>query len=155
MRIQDITTQILDAIERGNVRSMAKYFTDDFSFTGPMPVAQDKTQFMDMMTKITNAVPDWKFNRHDLEVEGQSVHVPVQVTGTKTRRLPALMPGMSELQPTNRSFQIPSETLHVTFRGDRISNIHVDPVPGGGIPGMLEQLGAAIPVTGRKDQTSE
>jgi hypothetical protein len=40
--------------------------------------------------------------------------------------------------------------MRMTFRGDRVSNIHVEPVAGGGISGMLEQLGAAIPVTGKK-----
>jgi hypothetical protein len=155
MQIQDITNQVLDALEKGDAKSTAKYYTENFTFSGPVPMALNKDQFLDLMTKVTTGVPDWKFNRHDLRVEGQTVIVPVQVTGTQTRMLPALMPGMPDLPATQRAFRIPPEVIRVTFQGERVMDIHVDPVPGGGIPGMLEQLGVAIPVTGKTDKPAK
>lgn len=152
MQIQDIANQILDAVEKGNVKSTSKHFTDDFRLSGAMPVAMDKDQYLDVMSKVTSAVPDWKFNRHDLRVEDQTVIIPVRVTGTQTHLLHSLQAGIPDLPPTNRSFRLPAETIRMTFRGERVSNIHLDPVPGGGIQGMLEQLGVPIPVTGRPSQ---
>jgi predicted ester cyclase len=152
MEIQDIVNQVLDSLERGDVQSNAHYYADNFTFSGPVPEPLNKSQFLDLMTKINQGVPDWSFNRGKLRVEGQTVIIPVQVTGTQTRTLPGLMPGMPDLPATNRSFRIPPETIRIKFQGERAVDIHVDPVPGGGIPGMLEQLGVAIPVTGRQNK---
>jgi hypothetical protein len=155
MEIKEITSKVLDALEKGDIKSSASYYADNLTFSGPVPMPLNKTQFLDLMTKVTTGVPDWKFNKHDLRVEGQTVIVPVQVTGTQTRTLPGLMPGMPDLPATNRSFRIPPEVIRVTFQGDRVVDIHVDPVPGGGIPGMLEQLGVPVPVTGKTDKPSK
>jgi hypothetical protein len=152
MEIQDIVNQVLDSLERGDVKLTAHYYADNFTFSGPVPEPLNKSQFLDLMTKVTQGVPDWNFNRGKLRVEGHTVIVPVQVTGTQTRMLPGLMPGMPDIPATNRSFRNPPETIRVTFQGERAVDLHVDPVPGGGIPGMLEQLGVAIPVTGRQNK---
>jgi hypothetical protein len=155
MQIQDITNQVLDGLEKGEIKSTANRYADNFTFSGPVPMPLNKNQFMDLMSKVLTGVPNWKFNRHDLRVEGQTVLVPVQVTGTQTQTLPGLMPGMPDLPATNRAFRIPPEVIRVTYQGERIVDIHVDPVPGGGIPGMLEQLGVAVPVTGKPDKPSK
>jgi hypothetical protein len=152
MEIQDIVNHVLDSLERGDAQSDARYYADNFTFSGPVPEPLDKSQFLDLMAKMTSGIPDWKFNRGKLRVEGQTVIVPVQITGTQTRTMPSLMPGMPDLPATNRSIRNPPEVIQVTFQGERVVDIHVDPVPGGGVLGMLEQLGVAIPVTGRQNK---
>jgi SnoaL-like domain len=149
MQMVDLTNRALDAMESGTIKSSSSLYSDDFTLTGPIPMPLNKNQYLDLMEKVTKGVPDWNFHRHDLRTEGQTVFVPVQITGTQNRTLPGLMPDMPDLPPTNRSFRLPPEVVQITFRGDKISRIHVDPVPGGGIPGMLEQLGVSIPVTGK------
>ena len=155
MQIQDITNQVLDATEKGKLKSVASYFADNFKLTGPMPTPQNKDQYLDTMAKLTSGIPNWNFNRHDLRVEGQTVVVPVRVTGTQSRPIPSLMPGMPDLPASNRSLSLPNETIRVKFQGERIVEVHVDPVPGGGVTGILEQLGVQIPVTGRSDKSSK
>lgn len=152
MSIQDITNQALDAVERGDVRSSASLYADDFRFTGPLPTPLDKNQYLDVMEKVRQGAPNFRFNRHDLHIDGQTVVVPVQITGTQTGTLRSLMPGMPDLPPTGKSFRLPPETIRVRFQGDRAVEVHVDEVPGGGILGMLEQLGVTIPVTGAHDK---
>src|SRR5512138_1845245 len=128
MQIQDITYQILDAMEKGNIKSTADQFTDNFRFTGPMPKPLTKDEFLDLMAKINKGVPNLKFGHREYHVNGQTVNVTIQVSGTQSRTLPSLMPGMPELPPTNKTFRLPPETLQVTFQGDKISKIHDDPV---------------------------
>jgi SnoaL-like domain len=115
--IQDLTNQALDAIEQSKVKSSASLYADDLQFTGPVPMPLNKDQYLDLMEKVTRGVPNWNFHRHDLRVEGQTVIVPVQVTGTHSQTLPGLMPGMPDLPPTHRSFRIPPEVIQITFRG--------------------------------------
>ena len=155
MQIQDITNQVLDAIEKGKVQSSANYYADNFRLVGPMPTPQTKTEYLDVMTKVTSGIPNWNFNRHDLRVEGQTVIVPVHVTGTQSRTLPSLIPGMPDLPASNRSFSLPNEVMRIKFQGERIVECQIDPVPGGGLGGVLEQLGVQIPVTGRSVKPSK
>jgi hypothetical protein len=35
--------------------------------------------------------------------------------------------------------------MHVTVQNDRITHVTIDPVPGGGVPGLLQQLGINMP----------
>jgi hypothetical protein len=151
-KIQDITNQVLDAIEKGRPRSAEKYYADNFKFTGPMSQAQDKEQYISTMEKITQGVTGWNFNRHDIRVDANTVMVPVRISGTHTRTLPSLGPGMPDLPASNRSFHLANEVIRVIFQGDRISEMHVDPVAGGGVSGMLEQLGMQIPISGQTDK---
>jgi hypothetical protein len=149
MQIAEIANQALDFIEKGDIDSSRSLYTDDFTFTGPVPMPLNKDQYLDLMKKVTKGVPNWNFHRHDIRVEGQTVIVQVQVAGTQTGTLSSLMPGMPDLPPTNRSFRTPPEVIRITFRGDRAIDVHVDSVPGGGIPGMLQQLGVSLPVPGK------
>lgn len=155
MQIQDVTKQAFDAIDRGDVRSSANLYADDFRMTGPLPVPLDKKQYLEVMEKLKRGIPDLQFHRRDIRVNGNTVDVHVQLSGTHTATLPSLMPGMPDVPPTNHSFRLPTETLHVRFQGDRIAEIRVDPVPGGGVTGILEQLGVSIPVTGRTDKPNK
>ncbi len=155
MQIQDITNQVLDAIEKGKVKSVSNYFADSFKLVGPMPKPQNKEQYLDELTKLTSGIPNWNFNRHDLRVDGQTVVVPVHITGTQSRKIPSLMPDMPDLPASNRSFSLPNEIIRMKFRGESIVEVNIDPVPGGGINGILEQLGVQIPVTGRKVKSSK
>jgi hypothetical protein len=41
---------------------------------------------------------------------------------------------------------LPAEGLTATVLGDRLVNYHVALVVGGGLPGILAQLGATIPL---------
>jgi hypothetical protein len=152
MQILDVTNQALDAIEKGQTKASENLYADNFRLTGPVPMPVDKSMYFDLMTKVTSGIPNWSFNRHDMRVEGQTVVVPVRVTGTQSKLLPSLMPGMLDLPATNRSFQSPPELMHIHFQGEKIVEVHVDPVPGGGIMGVLEKLGVPIPVTGRPDE---
>ena len=134
MQIQDITNQVLDAVEKGRAKSTADLYADNFTFTGPMPMELNKNQYLDIMSKVTAGAPDWKFNRHDLRVEGQTVVVPVQITGTQTKTLPALMPDMRDLPPTNRSFRIPPEVsgpreFHPRALSEPDMNLSAHPAP--------------------------
>jgi hypothetical protein len=149
MQREDVVNKALDYIESNDLNSSKSLYSDDFTFSGPVPVPLNKAQYLELMGKVLQGVPNWNFHRHDLRVEGDTVIVPVRVAGTQTGRLPGLMPDMPDLPATNRSFRNPPEEMRITVRGDRIVDVNIEPVPGGGVLGMLEQLGVSVPVTGK------
>ena len=40
---------------------------------------------------------------------------------------------------------LPEEHTELTFEGDKIASLASDNVPGGGVPGMLQQIGLQLP----------
>src|SRR6266566_227099 len=77
------------------------------------------------------------------EVEhGDTVTAAVQITGTHTRKLVVPMPGMPLIPPTGKKIALPEEHMTFTFKGDKIASLASDNVPGGGVLGVLAQIGA-------------
>jgi len=143
MNALDIVEKALSDIEKGAIA--ASTYTDDMIFSGPVPQPLNREQYLGLMKGITAGVPDWNFHAHNLVVQGDTVQVNIKITGRQTRTLPGLMPGMFALPPTNKHFTLPGERLNITVRGDKISKIVAEVPPGGGVPGMLAQLGVTLP----------
>src|SRR5207248_6764420 len=96
------------------------------------------------------AFPDWKFNLHEAEEQGDIVTGAVQITGTHTQDL--VLPGMPPIPATHKKVSLPEEHLVFTFKGDRIASLASDNVPGGGVAGVLQQIGVPIPAMSCKEQ---
>jgi hypothetical protein len=143
MSATDVLKQALVYIEAGDIDKVASMTTDDLVFEGGMPEAVGKNEFIGMMKALVSAIPDWKFNAQNFQENGNIVRVIFQVTGTQTRTLS--LPMLPQpVAPTGKHFQIPREPTEFIFTGNKVSRIHVDPVPGGGVMGILEQLGVRI-----------
>jgi hypothetical protein len=68
-----------------------------------------------------------------------------QITGTHTTTLPPILPGMPAIPPTGHKVMLPVEPIKATIRGDKIAHFEVAATPGGGVPGLLAQIGVQMP----------
>jgi len=134
-----------DAVEAQDFDKAASYLSDDFVFTGPVPQPVGKNEFIAIQSAFARAIPDWSFNSHDEVEEGNKVSVAVQITGTHTQELVLPMPGMPPIPPTGKRISLPEEHVEYTFSGDKIASLTSDNVPGGGVPGVLAQIGVPLP----------
>jgi len=91
------------------------------------------------------AFPDWKFNLRIVEEQGNIVKAVTHVTATHKGTLVAPFPGLPPIPPTGKRFTQPEETTIITLRGNQLIEWKVVPVPDGGYPGILKQLGIEIP----------
>jgi hypothetical protein len=137
----DLVKQVFTSIEKGEFSSAEKMFADDFRFKGPSLVALDKRQYLEAHEALVAAMPDWKFNPSDWREEGDQVLVNVHITGSHTRPLHYPFPFMKDEAPTNRRITLPEEPTRVLVRSGKIAAIEADTVSGGGIMGVLAQLG--------------
>jgi hypothetical protein len=142
MNAQEIVKKALAEIEKGAID--ASTYTEDMIFSGPVPKPIKRNEYVTLMKNLVGASPDWNFHARDFTVLGDTVKVTVGITGTQTRTLPGLMPGIPALPPTNKRFILPEEHLSIKVRGDKICELVVDVVPGGGVIGMLAQLGVQL-----------
>lgn len=133
------------ALEAREFEKAASYLADDFVLSGPVPQPIGKQEFIAVQTAFENAFEDWAFNSHDEVEQGDKVIAAVQITGTHTRDLVVPIPGMPTIPATHKKVSLPEEHLEFTFKGDKIVSLTSDNVPGGGVPGVLQQIGVPLP----------
>lgn len=129
---------------------MASLLADDFILTGPVPVPLDKQAFMVFQQVHNEAFADWKFNPEVLEAQGDRVKMRIQITATHTGSLDVGKLGlpMPLIPATGKRRQWPQELFTFIVKDSRVSSLHVDTQPEGGVLGTLAWLGIDLPAPG-------
>lgn len=142
MNKQDVVKSLLTDLET-NPTHAEHYFTDDFKFSGPVPEPIDAHQWIQFHTALKRAFPDWKFNVQNLREENGKVTCTVSITGTHKQDLH--LPDFPTVPASGKKINLPKEQVTVTFKGEKVQEVKVQKVPGGGIPGIYKQIGAELP----------
>jgi hypothetical protein len=141
----DVVKSVLAAFESGDAKKAEGLLSDDMMFAGPVPKPVSKHEFIGLQSALVAALPDWKFNPGDYKEQGDKVIVKVHISGTHTRPLTLPPMGIDSLAPTGKHVQLPYENLTVTVKNGKATRIDGEHVDGGGVPGLLAQLGVKIP----------
>ena len=141
----DIVKAGLVAIEAGDFNKLSGMLADDMVFAGPVPEPLGKREFIGVQSALKAGIPDWKFNATDYKENGDKVTVNLQITGTQTKELKLPMPGMAPIPATGKHVSLPKEPATFTVKNGKISRLEVTSVPGGGVMGVLGQLGVSVP----------
>lgn len=154
MKTTDTARLLFTSTEAGDWDKAAGTMTDDMRFSGAAPEPLHKQEYIDLLRALVWAMPDWKFNTGEFKEKGDRVIVPIHITGTHKRDLRLPKMNVPLVPPTGRHVALPNETVTLTFRGDKIASIEVSKVPGGGVMGILQQLGVMEPAhSGTMHQT--
>jgi predicted ester cyclase len=143
MDAQTVVQAFYAAIEAGDLARMASYLSDHFTFSGPVPQPMGKTAFRAFMDALVAAMPDLKLHTKNFQVQGSKVTLTVQLTATHTAPLHPIRPGMSPMPATGKKVTLPEERVSITVHDDQLASVEVAQVPGGGVPGILAQIGIA------------
>jgi predicted ester cyclase len=138
---------LYEALARGDGETSASYMSDDFIVIGPTPQPLSRREFIEVHKMLAAAVPDFSFNTSDAQEEGDKVTLTIQITGTHTGVLDLGRIGLPvpPVQPTGRKIAHPVEHPVVTFRNGKVSALDLPQVAGGGLPGLLEEIGVELP----------
>lgn len=142
----ETVTALLEALESGDLERAADYLSDGYVFSGPTPRPLDKGQFLEFMRSMRRAFPDFAFNARELREQGSRVLLTLRITGTQTGQLVLPVPGMPSVPAAGRRVSLPEEPASCTVQGDRVLATSIQPVQGGGVLGILHQLGVRLPV---------
>lgn len=140
-----ITRAYLAAVEAKDWEAIRDVLAEDFQFSGPVPEPMNREQFIGLSRTLSVAFPDWSYNLEKVEVEGDTAVTTHQITGTHQGDLDLSGMGMPTVPPTGRAFRMPVEHAQVTVKEGRITRMHVDVSPGGGLRGVLAQIGLTPP----------
>jgi predicted ester cyclase len=144
MGAMDVVKAGLAAVEAGDFKKLDGMLTDDMVFAGPVPEPVGKHEFLGVQMAMNKAMPDWKFNPSDFKENGDKVTVTFQITGTQTGELSLPMPGMKPIPPTGKKVSLPKEPATFTVKNGKLSRLEVTSVAGGGVMGVLSQLGVKM-----------
>ncbi|MDQ2888175.1 MAG: ester cyclase [Chloroflexota bacterium] len=144
MNAATIVQTAVRAIEAHDIQALSTLVADDFDFPLPGGIAQlHKNDYIGLMGTLVQALPDLSFNVSHVEVQDNKFRLTTRWTGTQLGLL--TLPGLSPFQPTGRSIALPETIDEYTVSDDRIVSLNIQDVPGGGIPGLLTQLGVIAP----------
>ncbi len=136
---RDVFVRYTQAIDRGDIAAAAALVADDFRLDGAGLDGIGKPEFIAAMKAQLDAFPDYSENPADIDVEEDKVHFVAHVSGTQKHAL--RIPGLPAVPPTGRKVRLPAEPAWVLVRDGQLVVYHVDEVPGGGVKGILAQLG--------------
>lgn len=139
------TQKLFDLIESGETGAAADLLSSDFIFAGPVPEPVDGEMWLGLHDRLNAACPDFSFNASGGEQVGDAVRINLQLSGTHQSEMDLSPMGMPNVPATGKSFQLPTEVAMVGFNGDKVSSIEVAKVEGGGLMGILGQLGVEAP----------
>lgn len=78
-----------------------------------------------------------------MEENGDNVIVHSHITGTHTG--PLALPGMPTIPATGKRIALPREEQTYIVKSGQLHSLVTDARPDAGVPGMLMQLGVALP----------
>jgi predicted ester cyclase len=146
MNAVETVQAVLAAIEASDWERARSHLGGKFTFSGAVPEPIGPDAWLGVHRAIAAAMPDFSFNARGLHEEDGKVVGQVQLTGTHTRELALPLPGFTPISPTGKRVSLPAEGFTATLLDDRLVNYEVAPVVGGGLPGILAQLGATLPL---------
>ncbi len=148
----EMVTAFMEALEFKEFDKAATYLSDNFQFSGSTPLPLNKDKFISYSSALATGMPNLTYHFHDpREVveslgEGNRVRATIQISGTHTNEFQVLPLGLPPIPSTNHSVLLPEEHWDYAVKGNTIAFIRVEHVSGGGIAGILEQLGIDIPI---------
>jgi hypothetical protein len=136
--------EIVATLESDNPRQVSQYLEDDFVFVGPFPGPLDKEQFLEYMAATKRAFPDWLLHYNFIREEDKdTLRGIIQRQGTHLGDFS--LPGLAAIPPTEMTVILPIEPIRFIFKDEELARIEIEDASGGGLEGILEQLGAELP----------
>ena len=139
----DVAHKGIRAFEANDHAMVNSLIADDFTLSGAVPQTLGKQEFMGFMQAMLTAFPDFKFNETLREEGADKVIITQHITGTHTGTL--ALPGMPPIPATGKKFALPEEHQVFTIKDGKFVKSEGEVVPGGGVMGMLAQLGVNLP----------
>jgi predicted ester cyclase len=141
----EVAKRFADLLESRDVKGLQALLADDFRAKGATRELT-KQQALGYLQTLFTAFPDFRFGFTDLEEEGDLFHCTGQETGTHKGVLDLNPFGIPiSLPPTGKSFKIPKSKYTFRVGSDKVNFYGEEAVQGGGLAGILEQLGVKLP----------
>ena len=142
----DTVRTFVTALENNEKESVEGALDKDFIFSGWTPKPLNRADFLTTMYELKSGIPGLMFNLHNMAEQDNTVTGSIQIAGYQSDAFsipPLSLPPVPQMA---RSVSLPVEDVTYTFNNDKISHWSIQHVTGGGIVGLLHQLGFDAPI---------
>ncbi|RPJ25454.1 MAG: hypothetical protein EHM33_14540 [Chloroflexi bacterium] len=150
MNPREIVQALLDSVQRGDFQKVKFLLGSDCQFSGSVPEPIKGAAWMKMNRNLKKAFPNLDYHFHVDGVDGLDggvVRISAELKGTHSGVLDLSPQGLGVTPATHKSFATPHEHCKVTIKYDKIASWVVEPIEGGGLTGILGQLGVTMPTS--------
>jgi hypothetical protein len=141
----DVAKRAAALLESRDSKGLLALMADGFVAKGPT-LELTKQQVLGYLQIMFTAFPDHSFGFADFEEKGDSIYCTSSETGSHTGILDLNPLGMSvSVPPTGKSIKLPKITITFRVAGDKLTYYSEEEVAGGGLKGILAQLGVNVP----------
>ncbi len=141
----EIAKRFSEFLESHDLAVLQTLLADNFVAKGPT-MELTKQQTLAYLQLLFTAFPDHCFGFANYQEEGELIHCTTHETGTHQGMLDLKAFGLPvSLPPTNKSFRLPAGTLTLRVVEGKIAYFGEEAAEGGGLAGILGQLGVQLP----------
>jgi SnoaL-like polyketide cyclase. len=141
----DVVKKTMESIETGDMETTGIYLSEGLVSTGMAPEPLGKKQYLEIMTGLLDAIPNWSYNTIDINERGSVVRARVRISGRNTGELNFPLIGIRKVKPTGMRFALTEERIEFTVRDNKIHSIKIDSSPNGTLSQILRKLGVEMP----------
>ncbi|GHO88729.1 hypothetical protein [Dictyobacter formicarum] len=144
----EIVRTVITALQGNEFEVAAERINDSFTMTGFASKGLNKAQFLSLQYELLAAMPDLSYNLGNVvrTEEANTVRASVTLTGTHTRDLSLPLFGLESIPATGVSVVLPQTNLICHVEHGQLSRLEFENITGGGLVGLLQQLGSEIPL---------
>jgi len=140
----EIAKKFADLLESKDVQGLQVLLADQFIAKGAAREL-NKPQALQYLEIFFSAFPDHTFNFTDFHEQEGVIHCIGEEVGSHTGILDLKPLGIPvKLPPTGRSFKLPKTTYTFRVEGNLVRFYGEEAVEGGGLAGILAQLGIKL-----------
>jgi hypothetical protein len=148
-KIETLET-FITALQSGDLELAARVSSADFVISGLMVRPLDQNEFLALQGELLAAMPDFSYNLADVKRDGDDVQALINISGTQTNDLSWPVLGLSPIQATGLAVDLPQTRVVCQIEDGQVLAMEVEQVVGGGLAGLLQQIGAELPLMPRE-----
>ncbi len=151
MSATDTVNTFMTALQSGDIELAADTMSDDFVMSGFAPKQLNKNQFLATYSNLLASMPNLSFNMaNELSEAENTVQIEIEITGTHLNQLALPVLGVQPIEPTGLDVALAqTKTTYSVNSDNKVASMEMQTIVGGGLEGLLQQVGAELPLAPR------
>jgi hypothetical protein len=148
-KVETVMT-FMTALQSGDLELAARVSSIDLVVSGLLTRPLGQSEFLALQGELLTAMPDFSYNLTDVKRSGEDVQALISISGTQTNDLSLPMVGLQPIQATGLTIDLPQTRVIYQVEEGHVLAMEIERVVGGGLSGLLQQIGAELPLLERE-----
>ncbi|HEX4205319.1 MAG TPA: nuclear transport factor 2 family protein [Ktedonobacteraceae bacterium] len=146
----DTVKTFITALQSGDMTLAAQTCAPELVVSGLMTRPLGKNEFFAVQSELLAAMPDFSYNLSAVHQDHADIHALIHISGTHTQSLSLPSLGLRPIPPTGLAIDLPQVETLFQVENEQVLAMEMDQEAGGGLVGLLQQVGAELPLEPRR-----